>query len=58
MRRARPGIYKQKEPPGRERNHIMELIEAADLDDLAIQEFESGLRGRILRADDADYDDP
>jgi hypothetical protein len=34
----------------------MELIEAADLDDVVIQEFESGLQGRILRAGDADYD--
>jgi FAD/FMN-containing dehydrogenase len=34
----------------------MELIEAADLDDVVIQEFESGLHGRILRAGDADYD--
>jgi hypothetical protein len=34
----------------------MEPIEAADLDDLGIEKFESGLRGRILRAGDADYD--
>jgi FAD/FMN-containing dehydrogenase len=34
----------------------MELIEAVDLDDVLIQEFESGVRGRILRAGDADYD--
>src|SRR3712207_3810936 len=34
----------------------MELIEAADLDDVVIQAFESGLRGRILRAGDADSD--
>ena len=34
----------------------MELIEAADLDDVVIQEFASGLHGRILRAGDEDYD--
>ena len=34
----------------------METVEAAELDDLVIQEFESGLRGRILRPGDADYD--
>jgi hypothetical protein len=34
----------------------MEPIEAADLDDLVIEKFESGLRGRILRAGDPDYD--
>ena len=34
----------------------MELIEAAALDDVVIQEFASGLHGRILRAGDADYD--
>jgi FAD/FMN-containing dehydrogenase len=34
----------------------METIDAADLDDLAIEKLESGLRGRILRAGDADYD--
>jgi hypothetical protein len=34
----------------------MELIEAADLDDALIHEFESGLQGRILRAGDPDYD--
>src|SRR5688572_9222603 len=35
---------------------VMELIEAAALDDVVIQEFENGLQGRILRAGDADYD--
>jgi FAD/FMN-containing dehydrogenase len=34
----------------------VETVEAAELDDLVIQEFESGLRGRILRPGDADYD--
>jgi FAD/FMN-containing dehydrogenase len=34
----------------------VETVEAADLDDLVIQEFESGMRGRILRPGDADYD--
>jgi FAD/FMN-containing dehydrogenase len=34
----------------------MEPIEAADLDDLGIEKFESGLHGRIVRAGDADYD--
>ena len=34
----------------------METIDAADLDDLAIEKLESGLCGRILRAGDADYD--
>ena len=34
----------------------MELIEAADLDDVIVGEFESGLQGRILRAGDPDYD--
>src|SRR3712207_2086831 len=34
----------------------MELIEAADLDDVVIQEFERGLQGRILRAGDPDDD--
>ena len=49
-------LYKRKESPGRERSHVTELLEAADLDDLVIQEFESGLHGRILRSGDADYD--
>src|SRR5687768_11970593 len=35
---------------------VMELIEAAALDDVVIQEFASGLRGRTLRAGDPDYD--
>jgi hypothetical protein len=34
----------------------MELIEVADLDDLLIENYESGLRGKLLRAGDADYD--
>src|SRR5215218_5907645 len=48
--------YKQRNRQGEKGATVMELIEAADLDDSAIQEFESGLRGRTLRAGDADYD--
>ena len=48
--------HKQRNRQGEKGATVMELIEAADLDDLAIQEFESGLQGRILRAGDSDYD--
>ena len=48
--------HKQRNRQGEKGATVMELIEAADLDDVVIQEFERGLQGRILRAGDPDYD--